>query len=198
MEAAVNLTSREGVRTITARAVAAEAGVNQALVFYHFDGIEGLLREAFDDATTRMVGGYVEQLQRATTFADLHQVGLRVAEQSRQDGSAALLAHVIAASHTDPAVASMLAEQLEKWRAALSQALRRVLGARGLDDALDVQSMTNSLAAASIGMIMLDAVPGQPLGATLPSLGGLAKVADRAARLMPAALVRRLFADRTR
>ncbi|GAB2694868.1 hypothetical protein GCM10027194_31250 [Thalassiella azotivora] len=196
MDAAVRLTSREGVRAVTARAVAAEADVNQALVFYHFDGVEGLLREAFDDATTRMVGRYVAELDEVRSFADLHALGVRLSADSRADGSAALLSHVVAASHTDPAVAAVLTAQLDKWRAALSATLQRVLRTHRLDDALDVGSLTSSLAAASIGMITLDAVPGQPLGSTLPSLGRLARLTDRAARLLPAPLVRRLLTDR--
>jgi hypothetical protein len=69
-----------------------------------------------------------------------------------------------------------------------------VLAAHGLRDALDVGGLTDALAAASIGMITVDALPGQPLGSTLPSLGGLARLVDRAARLLPAALARRLLA----
>lgn len=193
MRGAVSLTAREGVRAVTARAVAAEAEVNQALVFYHFDGIEGLLRESFDRATQEMVARYVLELDRAQSFADLHDVAVRLAERSREDGSAALLAHVVSASYTDEALASMLAASLERWRAALSDAVRRVLAARGLAEAVDVDALTRSLAAASIGMVTLDAVPGRPLGETLPSLGGVARLVDRAARLLPSALVRRLL-----
>lgn len=194
MTAAVALTSRAGVRAVTARAVAAEADVNQALVFYHFDGIDGLLREAFDRATREMVAAYVAELEQATSFADLHRVGVTLAGSSRADGSAALLSHVISAAHTDEAIAAVLAENLALWRTALSDAVRRVLAAHGLRDALDVGGLTDALAAASIGMITVDALPGQPLGSTLPSLGGLARLVDRAARLLPAALARRLLA----
>lgn len=196
MDAAVGLTAREGVRAVTARAVATEAGVNQALVFYHFEGVEGLLHAAYDRATSAMVESYVADLSRVRTFSDLHELGIRLAERSRSDGTAALLSHVIASSHSDPAMAATLARQLGRWQEALSETVRRVLAARGLDDAMDVASMTNALAAASIGMITLDAVPGRPLGSTLPSLSGLARVADRAARFVPAPLVRRLFAPR--
>lgn len=196
MEAAVSLTAREGVRAATARSVAAEAGVNQALVFYHFDGLEGLLREAYAEATGAMVAGIVEELDRATTFADLHEVGTRLAARSQEDGSAALLAHAISAAHTDEAMARMLASMLQLWESSLTGTVHRVLQHHGLEDAVDVGSLSRAIAASSIGMITLDAVPGRPLGSTLPSLAGIARLVDRASRLVPAPLVRRLFAYR--
>lgn len=196
MDAAVRLTAREGVRAVTARAVAAEADVNQALVFYHFDGIEGLLRESFAAATSAMVEGLVTEFEAATSFAELHAVGTRLAERSRADGSAALLAHVISAAHTDEAMAQMLAASLRLWESSLTGAVRRVLRTHGLEEAVDVPSLSRAIAASSIGMITLDAVPGQPLGSTLPSLAGIARLVDRASRLLPGPLVRRLFAHR--
>lgn len=194
MTATVALTARAGVRAVTARAVAAEADVNQALVFYHFDGVDGLLREAFDRATRAMVASYVAELEEADSFADLHRVGVALAESSRVDGSAALLSHVMSAAHTDEAVATVLAENLALWRTALGDAVRRVLAVHRLHDALDVDGLTDALAAASIGMITVDALPERPLGSTLPTLGGLARLVDRAARLLPAALATRLLA----
>lgn len=196
MDAAVRLTAREGVRAVTARAVAAEAEVNQALVFYHFDGLEGLLRESFSRATAAMVEELVGEFETATSFAELHAVGTRLAARSREDGSAALLAHVISAAHTDEAMAQMLAGSLALWESSLTGAVRRVLHTHGLEEAVDVGSLSRAIAASSIGMITLDAVPGQPLGSTLPSLAGIARIVDRASRLVPAVLVRRLFASR--
>lgn len=196
MEAAVRLTSREGMRAATARAVAAEAGVNQALVFYHFDGLDGLLREAYAAATSDLIAGLVEELEGATTFAELHEVGTRLSARSREDGSAALLAHAVSAAHTDEEMARTLASLLQMWETSLTASVRRVLAHHGLEEAVDVGSMSRAIAASSIGMITLDAVPGQPLGQTLPSLAGVARVVDRASRLVPAPLVRRLFAHR--
>ncbi len=193
MAATVRLTSREGIRAATARAIAAEAGVNQALVFYHFDGIEGLLRAAYADATTEMVQRYVAEFEHVSTFAELHAVGVRLGQRSRADGSAALLSHIIAASHTDEAVAQMLVTDLALWQTAVADAVRRVLANRGLSESLDIDAMSSAVAASSIGMIILDAVPGAPLGETMPSLSGVASIVDRAVRLVPAPLLRRLL-----
>ncbi|MFZ2503532.1 MAG: TetR family transcriptional regulator [Nocardioides sp.] len=191
MDAAVSLTAREGVRAVTARAVAGEAGVNQALVFYHFNGVDGLLREAFGQATEQMVETYAAQLSEATTFTELHAVALRLGAHSQAVGQAALLAHVLSAAQSDPVQAELLARSLDMWRQAVEQAVSRLLNDRGLAGAVDVDGLTRSLSAATIGMITIDAVPGQPLGNTLESLAGLAALADRLTSVVPAPITRR-------
>lgn len=191
--AAVRLVGREGLRAATARAVATEAGVNQALVFYHFDGLDGLLREAFDHGTREMIDRYVGRLASATSFAELHAVGVRMTEESRTDGSAALLAQVVAAAHTDAEQARLLAHSLGLWHEAVADAVRRLLADRHLDRDVDVAATTAALAAATIGMITLDTLDPPPLGSTLPSVGRLATLTDRVLRFVPAPLVRRVL-----
>ncbi|MBF4161246.1 TetR family transcriptional regulator [Nocardioides acrostichi] len=208
-DAALALARREGVRAVTARAVAAEAGVNQALVFYHFESVEGLMQSAYDHGTRAMVAEHVADLARVRSLTDLHAVGVRLAERSRADGSAALLAQVVAAAHTEPEQARLLTASLRAWQAAIADAVRRVLDEAGLADVVDVEATTSAIAAAAIGMITLDAVPppgpregepdtgqvmaGPPLGETLAAAGSLARLADRVLRLVPRAVARRVL-----
>lgn len=196
MDAAVRVTATVGTKGLTARGIAAEAGVNQALVFYHFEGVEGLLQAAYQRATAAMVAGFAEDLAAATTFEELYGVGARLAAGAAQDGSAALLSHVISAAHTDDQMAAMLRDALSLWRAAVSDSVLRILSARGLDGAMDVAALSDSLAASTIGMVTLGAVPGQPLGNPLEAVRGLPPVLDRVLRLVPRPLVRRIFTAR--
>lgn len=193
MDATVRLASRAGMRALTARAVANEAGVNQALVFYHFDGVDGLLRAAFDRATHTMVERYAADLAEAGSFAALHTVGARLAANSRADGSAALLAHVVSAAHADPEQAALLNANLRLWREAIAGAVRQVLDRHQVADVVDVEALTGALAASTVGMVLLDALDDPPFGTTLPTLAGLARLVDRAARLVPNAVLRRVL-----
>lgn len=193
MDAAVRLTATQGTRALTVRAIAGEADVNQALIHYHFKGVEPLLREAYERATAAMMAEYASALASVTTFDDLYRVGAQMAERSREDGSAAVLSAIVAAAHTDPAMADVLARNLEKWNAAVSESVARVLNARGLGDVVEVETLTSSLAAATIGMVTIGSVPGQPLGDPMQALGGLPSMLDRTLRFVPAALARRIF-----
>lgn len=192
MAAAVRLTATAGARGLTARAIGAEAGVNQALIFYHFDSVENLLRLAYAGATEAMVRDYAEALGAAQTFADLYAVGERLGASSRADGSAALLTHVMAASHHDPQMAAALAASLGTWRDVVTDAVHRVVRHHGLDGVLDADGLAAALAAATIGMVTVDALPGAPLGSTLRSVEALPRVVDTLAARFPRALVRRI------
>ncbi len=191
--ATVRLVGREGLRAATARAIATEAGVNQALVFYHFDGVEGLLREAFDEGTRAMIDTYAAALGAATSIADLHAIGVAMSQAAREDGSAALLAQVIAAAHTDPEQARLLGHSLRLWHEAVADAVRRLLAERGVVRDVDIDATTAAIAAAAIGMITLDTLDPAPLGQTLPSVGRLAQLSDRVLRLVPAPILRRVL-----
>ncbi|MFC6153051.1 hypothetical protein [Nocardioides yefusunii] len=93
----------------------------------------------------------------------------------------------------DPAMAEMLRESLTHWSDAVSVSVHRILSARGLTDAVEVDAITQSLAAATIDMLTIDSVPGAPLGNPMDAVHGLPKLLDRTLRFVPAALARRIF-----
>lgn len=192
MDAAVRLTSTAGARGLTARAIGGEAGINPALIFYHFDTVENLLRLAYARATEAMVQEYGDALGSARTFADLYAVGDRLGASSRADGSAALLTHVMAASHHDDQMAAALADSLGSWREVVTAAMHRVARHHGLDGVLDVDALAGALAASTIGMVTVDALPGAPLGSTMRAIEPLPRVVDALASRFPRALARRI------
>ena len=55
IEGATQTIRSHGIAGVSARTVAAAAGVNQALVFYHFGNLDTLLTEACLEATRRRV-----------------------------------------------------------------------------------------------------------------------------------------------
>lgn len=193
MEAAVRLTATVGTKGLTARGIAGEAGVNQALVYYHFEGVDGLVHDAYERATLSMIASYTHDLGSVTTFEELYRVGATMAEAARDDGSAALLSHVVAAAFNDEAMARMLHENMARWHDAVAASIRHILALRGLAGAVDSDALTASLTASTIGMMTMGSVPGQPLGDPIASVRGLPPLLDRAMKLMPAPIARRIF-----
>lgn len=191
-DAALRVTITEGVRSLTARRIADEAGVNQALVFYHFNGVNDLLRVAYAQETKRMVGEHQAMFTDVSSFAELHEVGVRLADRSRHDGSAAVLAQVVAAARSDPVMAELLRNSLQIWHAGIRDAVEQALAGVKLDGDVDVDGLASTLAAATVGMITVDAANAAPGGSSLDALGPYAKLADRLLRLVPRALARRV------
>lgn len=193
MEAAVRLTARAGTKALTARGIAGEAGVNQALVHHHFDGVDGLVNAAYERATLAMIDDYTADLESVNTFEELYGVGARMARDARENGSAALLSHVVAAAYTDEAMARMVRDNMVKWNDAVSSSIRHILTTRGLQGALDIDALTASLTASTVGMMTMGSVPGQPLGDPITAVRGLPPMLDRAMRVVPAPIARLIF-----
>ncbi len=62
LDAAVETIREQGITGTSARTIAATAGANQALVFYHFGTVDNLLVEACSRATAARVAHYRPQL----------------------------------------------------------------------------------------------------------------------------------------
>lgn len=193
MDATVRLTATQGMKALTARGIAGEAGVNQALVYYHFEGVPGLVRTAYDRATRAMIGNYVAGLEQCTSFAELHQVGVLIADGARLDGSAALLSQVIASAHVEPETGELLTNSMTLWHDSVAAALGRVLDRHGLRDQVDLPRTTDTLVAATVGMITLGGLPQQPFGDPVRNVGNLAGLLDTALKLVPAPITRRIL-----
>ena len=61
LSAAASLIAERGWSAVTTRAVAERAGVNQALVHYHFGSIDNLRREAVMARLTPAIEGLLEE-----------------------------------------------------------------------------------------------------------------------------------------
>ena len=62
----------------------------------------------------------------------------------------------------------------------------------GLDGAVDADGLAGALAASTIGMVAVDALPGTPLGTTLRAIEPVPTVVDALAARFPRALARRI------
>lgn len=72
IDAMIRVTARDGLRKVTYRSVAAEAGVSHGLLFYHFSSLDTLILEAFDDCIQHSMRtiNFVAEDEDPTRFAD--------------------------------------------------------------------------------------------------------------------------------
>lgn len=193
MDACITLLAQEGSGALSVRRVATEADANVALVSYHFGGMKGLVRQAYSRATRQLIDRYVAELDAAQSIEDLYAVGLRLSEESKDDGSAAVLASALAAAFHDAEHAAAIAESLGMWRDAVRSAVERVFAEKGLADAVDVEAVAGAVSASMIGMVTMDALEPRPFGQTLGALGPFVRLVDRTIRLVPGPIARRIL-----
>ena len=65
----------EGIAGTSARAIARHGDLNQALVFYHFGSVDGLLQATAREDSARRAALYAERLEGVDTLAALIAVG---------------------------------------------------------------------------------------------------------------------------
>lgn len=181
-----------GVAGVSARAIAARAEVNQALVFYHFDSVHNLLAEASRTATAERVARYRERFERVDTLRELLAVGRELHAQESAEGNVTVLAQLLAAAQTNPALRAATGDALRLWMVEIEAVLRRVLDAGPLHGLVDPAALAYSVSAAFVGLELFEAVDPDGtanafgeldrLGLIAEAFDGLGPVARRAVR----------------
>lgn len=193
MDATITLIATEGVAGVTVRKVASAANANSAAISYHFGGIDELIRLSYRTATQRVVDTFAARLDTVNSAEELMTVACDLSANAREEKHAAILASALAAAHHDPQHAAIFGEVLEMWRQTLEDALLRLTANKQLHKSLDVTQLTQTLTAATVGMIAIDGIESKPLGTTINGLTPFAKLFDKAMQLVPGPIARALL-----
>jgi AcrR family transcriptional regulator len=153
--AALDTLRNEGFARTTARAIAQRAGVNQALVFYHYGGVNGLLLAALESSSAERLAAY------RAALADVDTVDgaiARMTELYREDvagGHVTVLAELVGASLAHPELAPQLVERMEPWFAFTRETLARLLGGTPLEALVPVRETSFVVVALFLGLNLL-------------------------------------------
>lgn len=192
MEGALEALRTQGIAGVSARTIAAAAGANQALVFYHFGSVDELLVAACKWSTEQQVVEYRERFAAVTSLRELQSVGREMHLQEREAGNVAVLAQLLAGAQTNPHIAEATRESLNLWVAEIETTLVRLLADSPLGDIADVRGLARAVSASFIGLELYDGVDSDgvvtafealdQLGAVLEYLDSLGPTARRAVR----------------
>jgi AcrR family transcriptional regulator len=183
-----------GIAGVSARTVAAAAGVNQALVFYHFGTLDELLSTACEEATEERVARYRDRLAAVGSLRELLDLGRELHREERRAGNVTVLAQLLAGAQTDARLAGPVRRALRLWTAEVEAALRRILDGSPMAELADPASLAMAVSAAFIGLELYEGVDPAGAGAALDSLsrlGALAEVVDELGPVARRALLRR-------
>jgi AcrR family transcriptional regulator len=127
IEAAVETVRAVGYAGATSRAIAKTGGFNQALVYYHFGSVDGLLLAALDDIGEKRLARYRTIVDGAETLEELIDAFAQIYRLDRRSGHVTFVSQLIAGSATHPDLAREVLARMEPWidfaRDALEQAL---------------------------------------------------------------------------
>ncbi|MEV6600948.1 TetR/AcrR family transcriptional regulator [Actinoplanes sp. NPDC051346] len=170
-----------GIAGVSARSIAAAAGVNQALIFYHYGTVDELLAAACHASAIACVELYRDRFAGVRTLRELLDVGRELHEREKTDGNVTVLAQLMAGAQNDKKLAAPTAAALALWTDEIEGILRRLLHNSPLGDLADPAGLANAVSAAFIGLELYEGVDPHRAGsafAALEQLAGLAEVVD--------------------
>lgn len=195
LDATLRVVVEQGIAKVSARAIATEADVNQALVFYHFGSVDELLAAACTHGAEQRVARHRTALAEVTDFAGLVALAEDIHRQEVEAGNVALLGQLLAGASSHEALGPATAAGLELWIAEVRGVLERLLGSGPLADLVDVPGLARAVSASFVGLELYDGV--DPAGASsafaaLEQLARFVSVLDHLGPVERAALRRRL------
>jgi AcrR family transcriptional regulator len=117
----------EGFSGTTSRAIARAGGFNQALIFYHYGSVEGLLVTALRETSERRLARYRERLAPISTVTDLMPAMAELWEEDRAAGHVQLVSQMVAGSIGSPELARQVVELMNPWVDLARETLAHVL-----------------------------------------------------------------------
>ena len=181
LDAAAAALAEDGLAGVSARSVAGRAGVNQALVFYHFGSVSGMLDAAVRRSVDLAVVSYRDRLADVATLGELLSLGRDLHAAEKSLGNVLQMAQVMAGAMRDETLAEAARYAMDRWTGEVETALRRVLRPTPLDGIVDPRGLARAVSAGFLGLELHDAVDtqaGEDALRALEAVGALVSALD--------------------
>jgi AcrR family transcriptional regulator len=129
VKAALETVRAEGFAGATSRAIARRGGFNQALIFYHFGSLEGLLLSALRQTSEERLARYRAVVEPIDALEALVPAMADLWEEDKAEGHVQVVAQLIAGSANRPELRAAAVELMKPWVALAEQTFARVLPA---------------------------------------------------------------------
>jgi AcrR family transcriptional regulator len=127
VDAALETLRAEGFAGATSRAIARRGGFNQALVFYYFGSLEGLLLAALERASNERLERYRPAVANVHTLDELIPAMADLWEQDKAAGHVRVVSQMVAGAVNRPELAGRVVALMEPWVELARETVERVL-----------------------------------------------------------------------
>jgi AcrR family transcriptional regulator len=155
VEAALETLRKDGFAGATSRAIARAGGFNQALIFYHFGTLDGLLLAALDRTSEERLERYRDVIDRAESVDELVAAVARLYAEDRKLGHMTVVAQMVAGSAARPELKPELVTRMEPWLDLCERALEKGLGWLGLPELIPRRELAYAFVTFYLGVNLM-------------------------------------------
>ncbi|MHB8189911.1 MAG: TetR family transcriptional regulator [Ferrimicrobium sp.] len=155
VEAAIETLRSHGFAGASARAIAARAGCNQALVFYHFGSVVSLLLAALDSISATRLKHYSAAVENIQSPTKLVEVAAAIFREDLEAGYVTVLAEMIAGASSTPGLSAEVAARISPWKQFAEQIINSVLGDSALGSLIPSGDLAHGAVALYLGLELL-------------------------------------------
>lgn len=155
IEAALASLHEQGIMGASARAIARRGDFNQALIFYHFGGVNELLLAAVDELSSRRNDRYQARLEGVSSLRELVALAGELHAEDMRDGHITVLTQMLAGATSDPALKRPLLERFQPWIDLVETSVSRVLSASPYGALVPSRDLALAITAQFIGLELL-------------------------------------------
>jgi len=127
LDATFRRLAREGYAALSVREIAKDAGVNHALISYHFHGKDQLVIAVLDEANRRLLQRQQQMYGAPTGFAEKWRSARRFYQSDLASGFVRVQAELWAASFSNPELRAKFMPQLLAWKEVVLGGVREAL-----------------------------------------------------------------------
>jgi AcrR family transcriptional regulator len=155
VDAALKTLKKDGFAGATSRAIARAGGFNQALIFYHFGTLDGLLLAALDQTSEERLHRYREAVANAETADDLAKVAARIYAEDRDRGHMTVVSQMVAGSVARPELAREIVARMEPWIELCEEALSKAIASSPARDVVPLRDLAYAIVTFYLGLNLL-------------------------------------------
>lgn len=131
-----------GYARLNVRDIARDAGVNHALIGYHFRGKQQLVMAVLDDVNKTLLERQTRMYQRSASASEKWQQACDFYEDDLKSGYVRLLMELMGASFDDAELRSELVPRMLAWHKLIEAAVADFIADSGLDLPVSARAIT--------------------------------------------------------
>lgn len=152
LQAARRRLIEEGYANLSVREIAADAGVNHALIGYHFQGKQQLVMAVLDEANARLLERQARMYDTASCASEQWQQACAFYDEDLASGFVKLLMELMGASFHDEALRKEFTPRLLAWQKLIEQAVDRFVADTGLQLPISTRAISAGITWFWMGM----------------------------------------------